>query len=557
MNKNYPLYEVPEIKNIKHLLNQAVEKDGDKIAFMYKEGKDNKEVNYKEFNDDTIALGTKLCEMGLNGKHIACIGDNSYKWLTVYLSALKSSGVFVPIDKELPIGDIINILNDSNSEILFYAEKYEQYTEQILREVPKIKFLVGFSKKEESNNILSYDKFIEEGRSSYKNGNNEYANIEPTDLDKLKLLVYTSGTTGMAKGVMLSERNIISCPYYGLQVAEVQTRCLSILPYHHTYEAVAGMFTAILMHNTICINDSLKNVLRNLQFYKPDYLLIVPAFAELFYKKIIANAQETKKYGILKVMMVVSNALRKIGIDLRRKLFKSVHNAFGGNLKELVSGGAPLRPEIGKFFDSIGIDLYNGYGITECSPLVSVNRPKFNDPSTVGVVLPCCEVKIVNPDEDGNGEVHVKGKIVMLGYYNNEEKTKEVLGDDGWFNTGDYGNVNAKGQLSITGRKKNLIVLNNGKNVFPEEIESYVARVPYVQEVVVRGIKEDGREVGLLAEVFLNQETIANLGIENVEETLKKDIANVTKDLAIYKKITEIKIRDTEFNKTTTNKIKR
>ena len=360
----------------------------------------------------------------------------------------------------------------------------------------------------------------------------------------------------MAKGVMLSERNLISAVYYGLQVAKVQTKCLSVLPYHHTYEAVVGILLAIHKRNTVCINDSLKNVLRNLQIYKPDYMYVVPAFAELFYKKIIANAKENKKYGMLKAMIVISNILRKVGIDLRRKLFKSVHNAFGGNLVELVSGGAPLRPEIGRFFDSIGIDLYNGYGITECSPLVSVNRPKFNDPRTVGVILPCCEVKIVNPDEDGNGEIHVRGKIVMLGYYKNQKLTDEVL-KDGWFNTGDYGNLNKKGQLSITGRKKNLIVLNNGKNVFPEEIESYISRIPYVQEVVVRGIKEDGREVGLLAEVFLNQETIASLGIENIEETLRKDVSSVTKDLAVYKKISEIKIREEEFKKTTTNKIKR
>lgn len=556
MNKNYIVNEVEEVTSIKQMLERAEKEAGDKIAFMYKEGKKDIEVTYKKFQEDTIAVGTKLAELNLQNKHIACIGENSYNWLTVYLTALKSEGVFVPIDKELPVEDIINILNDSDSEILFYAEKYEKYTERILKEVPKIKFLVGFSRKEETNNILSYSKFIEEGRTLYSSGNKKYVNIEPKDLDKLKLLVYTSGTTGMAKGVMLSEKNLISCIYYGLQIAEVLTKCLSVLPYHHTYEAVAGILIALHKHNTICINDSLKNVLRNLQFYKPDYIYIVPAFAELFYKKIITNAKENKKYGALKAMIVLSNALRKIGIDIRLKLFKSVHNAFGGNLREIVSGGAPLRPEIGKFFDSIGIRLYNGYGITECSPLVSVNVLKLNDPSTVGVVLPCCEVKIVNPDEDGNGEIHVKGKIVMLGYYKNEKLTNEVL-KDGWFNTGDYGNLNEKGQLTITGRKKNIIVLNNGKNVFPEEIENYVARVPYVQEVVVRGIKENNREVGLLAEVFLNQEMVKALETENIKETLKKDIANVTRELPVYKKISEIEIREKEFQKTTTNKIKR
>ena len=555
MNKNYPLNEVKKVDSVKDLMRQATEEAGDKIAFMYKEGKENIEVTYAKFQEDTIALGTAITELGLNDKHIACIGDNSYKWLTTYLTVLKSDGVFVPVDKELPIEDIINILKSSDSEILFYAEKYEKYVEQILREATNIKFLIGFSRKEESNNVLSYDRFIEDGRKSFNAGNQKYLKLK-SDPNSLKLLVYTSGTTGMAKGVMLTENNLISCVYYGLQVATVYDRCLSVLPYHHTYEGVAGILVALHHHSTICINDSLKNVLKNLQFYKPDYIYLVPAFAELFYKKIISNAKENKKYGIMKTMIVVSNALRKIGIDVRKKLFKDVHNAFGGNLREIVCGGAPIRPEVGKFFEDIGIDLLNGYGITECSPLVSVNRPYFNDCRTVGVVLPCCEVKIVNPDEDGNGEVHVKGKIVMLGYYNDEERTNEVL-KDGWFNTGDYGNINKKGQLSITGRKKNLIVLNNGKNVFPEEIEAYVARVPYVQEVVVRGIKEDGREVGLQAEVFLNQDMVKSMGIEDVHEALKKDISNVTKELPVYKKVTDIKIRENEFVKTTTNKIKR
>ena len=555
MNKNYPLNEVKKVDSVTDLMRQATEEAGDKIAFMYKEGKENIEVTYAKFQEDTIALGTAITELGLNDKHIACIGDNSYKWLTTYLTVLKSDGVFVPVDKELPIEDIINILKSSDSEILFYAEKYEKYVEQILREATNIKFLIGFSRKEESNNVLSYDRFIEDGRKSFNAGNQKYLKLK-SNPNSLKLLVYTSGTTGMAKGVMLTENNLISCVYYGLQVATVYDRCLSVLPYHHTYEGVAGILVALHHHSTICINDSLKNVLKNLQFYKPDYIYLVPAFAELFYKKIISNAKENKKYGIMKTMIVVSNALRKIGIDVRKKLFKAVHDAFGGNLREIVCGGAPIRPEVGKFFDDIGIDLLNGYGITECSPLVSVNRPYFNDCRTVGVVLPCCEVKIVNPDEDGNGEVHVKGKIVMLGYYNDEERTNEVL-KDGWFNTGDYGNINKKGQLSITGRKKNLIVLNNGKNVFPEEIEAYVARVPYVQEVVVRGIKEDGREVGLQAEVFLNQDMVKSMGIEDVHEALKKDISNVTKELPVYKKITDIKIRDKEFVKTTTNKIKR
>ena len=248
----------------------------------------------------------------------------------------------------------------------------------------------------------------------------------------------------------------------------------------------------------------------------------MPAFTEKFYKSIWSNAEKTGKDKLLKIMIPVSNGLRKVGIDLRSILFKSVHEAFGGNLREIVCGGAPIRPEIGKFFNDIGMTLLNGYGISECSPLVSVNREQFNDSSTVGVILPCCEVEIRNPNADGDGEIWVKGDIVMMGYYKDPDRIAKVL-KDGWFNTEDYGRVNKKGQLIINGRKKNVIVLNNGKNIYPEEIENYVLRVPYIQEAIVKAVKNDqGQEISLCAEVFLNQEKVEELGIENIEETLKK-----------------------------------
>lgn len=294
-----------------------------------------------------------------------------------------------------------------------------------------------------------------------------------------------------------------------------------------------------------------------MQLYKPDYIYLVPAFAEIFYKKIWSNAKESGKDKALGVMIKVSNALMKVGIDLRRTFFKSVHQAFGGNLIKIVCGGAPIRPEIGQFFNDIGIDLINGYGITECSPLVSANRDRFNDCSTVGVVLPCCDIKFENVTPEGNGEICVKGDIVMMGYYKKPELTKEVL-VDGWFKTGDYGRFNDRNQLIINGRKKNLIVLENGKNVFPEEIENYIMGIPYVQEVVVSGIKNNiGSETGLCAEVFLSDEKLKELNIADANVELKKDISEACKDLPVYKHIGKIVIRDTEFEKTTTNKIKR
>ena len=557
MQKNYSLNKVTKFDSINEMLELAVKEAGNKIAFKYKVGDEIKEVTYNNFQNDTIYLGTGLHFLGITNSHIAVIGENSYDWITVYLTVLKSNSVIVPVDKELPVSDIINVLKHSDSEVLFYSKKFDKYITEISEALPNIKYFIGFDNKDDNEKILSYKKLMETGKKLFENGNTSYSEIKKTDTNKLKMLVYTSGTTGMAKGVMLSEHNLVSCVYYGLQVSTVYTTCLSVLPYHHTYEAVAGLLVALHHHCTICINDSLKAVLKNLQLYKPDYIYLVPAFAEIFYKKIWANAKETGKDKALRIMIKVSNGLRKVGIDLRKKLFKSVHQAFGGNLIKIVCGGAPIRPELGKFFNDIGLNLINGYGITECSPLVSANRDYFNDCSTVGVVLPCCDIKFENVTPDGDGEICVKGDIVMMGYYKNPELTKEVL-VDGWFKTGDYGRFNDKHQLIINGRKKNLIVLENGKNVFPEEIENYIMGIPYVQEVIVVGIKNNsGSETGLCAEVFLNADKVKELNITDAKAKLKEDISEACKNLPVYKHISKILIRDKEFEKTTTNKIKR
>ena len=559
-NKNYELNKVTKIETIREMMQLAVKEVGSKTAFEYRNPKNKEEiikVTYEEFENDTNYIGTAISTIVSHDTHIAIIGDNSYDWLTVYLTVLKSNHVFVPIDKELTKKEIFNVLKSSDSEVIFYAEKYEKYIEECKKEVPNIKYYVGLDRKKNEGNILSYKLLKEEGKKLLEKGDTSYTSIEHKDTNILKLLVYTSGTTGNPKGVMLTEHNLVSAVYYGLQVAEIKTKCLSVLPYHHTYESVVGILVALHKHADICINDSLKNVLKNLQLYKPDYIYLVPAFTEVFYKNIWANAKKSGKDKGLKVLLGLSNALRKIGIDKRDVFFKSIHEAFGGNLKEIVCGGAPIRPEIGKFFNDIGVMLLNGYGITECSPLVSVNRPKFNDSSTVGVILPCCEVKINEPNEEGDGEIWVKGDIVMQGYYKEPEKTAKVL-KDGWFNTEDYGKINEKGQLVINGRKKNVIVLNNGKNIYPEEIENYVLRIPYVQETIVKAVKNDkGQELSLCAEVFLNQEKVEEMQVTNIEEQLKKDIAKETKDLASYKHIKHVEIRKTEFIKTTTNKIKR
>lgn len=558
-NKNYPLYQVEPISSIQELLSKAVTEAGDKTAFRFRHNKQDCSVTYREFEQQTFFLGTGLAEIGITNDHAAILSENRYEWICVYLTMLKSSGVFVPVDKDLPVRDIVNVLNDSESKALFYSEKYEKELQENAQKLPNIQYFIGLDREQDSEDgrFLSYRLLMKQGEKRYHEGDVSYLS-QTSDPQKMKMLVYTSGTTGTAKGVMLSEHNLISSVYYGLQISTVYDRCLSVLPYHHTYEAVSGILVSLHHHSTICINDNLKNVVNNLSVYQPEYVYLVPAFVELFYKKIWASAKKSGSERKLNTMIRISNCLRKIGIDLRKTFFSSIHKVFGGHMKKLVCGGAPIRPELGTFFDAIGIDLINGYGITECSPLVSANRDYFNDCATVGVPLPCCQIKIEDPDEEGIGEICVKGDVVMLGYFKQPSQTAQVLSPDGWFHTGDYGTMNEKGQLLITGRKKNLIVLDNGKNIFPEEIENLIASIEYVSEVVVYGHQNAaGQEESLYAEVYCSPEALTAANITDLQVQLKQDIARVCQDLPSYKRISKIIMRHEEFEKTTTNKIKR
>ncbi len=544
--KRFSYYEVTKFTSIKEMLAIAAREAGDKIAFKYKgNGGEIVEVSYSDFEQQTGWLGAALTEKGFSDRHIACIGKNSYKWVLTYLTALKSAGVFVPVDKELPQNDILNVLNDSECSVVFYTKTHEEMFMSNTDKLPNVRLYIGFDRTEDSGNFLSFNKFIEYGK---KCNQDKYRELK-SDPNELKLLVYTSGTTGLAKGVMLSEQNLVSSVYYGLKVSTVYDKCLSVLPYHHTYESVSGILVSLHNHSTICINDSLSNVLKNLQLYNPSYIYLVPAFAEMFRSKILKNARDSGKEKMFNRMIAISSGLRKVGIDLRKVFFKSIHQAFGGRLRKIVCGGAPIRPEIGKFFDDIGINLINGYGITECSPLVSANHDMFNDYNTAGIRLPCIDWRIDSPNDEGIGEICVKGDVVMLGYYKQPQKTAEVL-KNGWFHTGDYGYINGKDQLVITGRKKNIIVLNNGKNVYPEEIEGYIQRIEYVLEVVVKGlIDENGDERSLMAEVFLSE--------DKTTEEVFKDIKRLTRALPVYKQITKVVVREEEFPKTTSRKIKR
>lgn len=538
-------YSVMPVSSIADMMTQALNEVPSKTAYRYKTGDDVHSLTYREFSDRVFSLGAYLTKMGFKNSRSACIGKNSISWITAYFTALRSEGSFVPMDKELPESDIIHLLNDSESEVVFYDEKFETLLRSHRDELNFAKLFIGFDRSENDGDFVSLESAINEGSKLDKAEFLDCRN-EPDDL---KLLVYTSGTTGMSKGVMLSERNIVSCVYYGLQVSTIYDNGLSVLPYSHTYESVVDILVSFHHHSTLNINDSLPAILKNLQIFKPDYVYIVPAIAEMFYTRITRDLAAKGMTETFNGLIAKSNSLRQAGIDKRREIFSFLHDMFGGNLIKIVCGGAPIRPEVGEFFDNIGITLVNGYGITECSPLVCVNHDKYNDIRTAGIRIPCLEWRIDSPNEEGIGEICVKSPTVMLGYYKHPELTAEVI-KEGWFYTGDYGQITDDDQLIISGRKKNIIVLSNGKNIYPEEIEGYIQGLDCVGEVVVRGQKDGkGNETSLAAEIFLIEEKSADEVLAQIRE--------VCKDLPVYKQISSVVIRDKEFEKTSSNKIKR
>ena len=543
--KPYQYKTVKEFHSIREMLRMAEQEAGDRIAYEFKQadGTD-ASVTYRVFRENVEALGAALTARGYGSAHIACIGENSYRWIVTYLSVLQSAGVYVPVDKDLSPESILHILTESECRVLFFGAKQQETVLALKEKLPNIRLWVGLDLLADTEDAVSFGTLLEEGRAV---GTAAYDALK-SDENEMKMLVYTSGTTGIAKGVILTEHNLVSSVYYGLQVSQIYDKGLSVLPYHHTYEAVCDILVGIHFHTDLCINDSLKNVIRNLQFYKPEYIYLVPAFAELFYANIQKNIKKQKKEKLFAYSVKLSNMLLKLGIDLRPKLFGEIRNVFGGNLKKIVCGGAPIRPEIGKFFGDIGISMTGGYGITECSPLVCVNDENCNDYHTVGHKLPCLEWKISEPNEEGIGEITVKGDVVMKGYYKQPEKTAEVLSADGWFRTGDYGYITDDDQLVITGRKKNIIVLSNGKNIYPEELEAMIGRIDAVGEVVVRGIKNEyGEETGLEAEVYPAEEIS--------QEKLESEIHGLLSVLPSYKQIRKVVLRAEPFPKTTSNKI--
>lgn len=554
--KNYPLYEVRKIENLRHLFTDTTDRFAERTAFVYREKGAEKSVTYKEFRRQVDSVGTVLCKMDLKKAHIAIVGENSYGWVLAYWSVLNTAGVAVPIDKDLTPEDTEYILRTGDVAAVFYASSVAEKIETIAQKLGITALIRTDDMKEIPEGKLFIKDMVTEGGKLLDSGDKSYIDINHEDIDELKQIMFTSGTTGKSKGVMHSQRVLITNTYQGQKLLKITERTLSVLPYHHAYEATAELMIIFHAGLSIMINESLRTLLPNLKKQRPTEMLIVPLYAESFYRRIWDKIDEGGKRKTVEKGIKISRALLKIGIDIRKKLFKEIHETFGGELKLLICGGAPLKPAIGEFFSDIGITVAIGYGITECGPLVSVNRPEFFNCDSVGLPLPETQVRIDNPNEKGEGEICVKGGNVMLGYYKNKEETDKVL-IDGWFHTGDIGKIDERGVIYITGRCKNMIVLENGENVYPEAVEEALTDNLIIKEIVVFEAERQDGKACLGAEIFPDMDYAAAKGITDVEAEVKKCIDAFNDAQPPYKTIKQIIIRDTEFEKTTSKKIKR
>lgn len=542
--KNYPDYEVPVLKSLRELVDYAAREYRDAVAFMFRDGKTSVAAkSYVEFQEETQALGTALISRGFRGAHIAVLGENSYPWLATYFAVVNGGNVIVPVDKDLPKEEMAEVLSRSHCSALVYSDKYRD----IAKEIGKgLKLCANMAGSDENG----FAALIEEGRQRIAAGDRSFLDYA-VDVHKMAAIVYTSGTTGKSKGVMLSHANLMADAVAARQKINLTGRSLLVLPLHHTFGFTANVLCGVFAGYTIFINDNLKNVLKDMQDFRPVNLFVVPMILESMYHKVWTTAKKSGKDKKLTTGLKVSNALMKLRIDLRRKMFAEVLNALGGELEFCICGGAFLDEKIAAGFRELGVHIMNGYGVTECAPIVAENRNDYYNDRSVGVVLPCNEVKIDRPDETGEGEILVRGANIMLGYFEDDIETKKSF-DNGWYKTGDLGRLSADGFLYVTGRIKNLIILSNGKNISPEEIEEVFRSIPYIKEIVVYG--ENDR---ILAQVYLDHDYFVQNAITDIRRTLDADIDALNKTLPAYKQLSGVKIRETDFERTTTKKIKR
>lgn len=554
------------INDIKHMLESSTALYPDNTAFWVKKsrGAEYESISYAKALSDVNALGTAFIGRGLKGKRIAVIGENSYEWSISYLAAVCGTGIIVPLDKELNANELMQLVVNAEVSCVLFDAKFEKiFKEMQASGETVIKLLVNLEGENSDNGVVSLNELLKEGQQAINEGNRDFIDAE-INRETLNILLYTSGTTGVSKGVMLCHKNIVEDLMSAPTVLEIRSDDIffSVLPVHHTYECTCGFLLPLYKGAAIAYCEGLKYITKNLAEIRPTVFMGVPILFENLYRKIWQNVRKQGKESVLKKVIKVNRATKKIGIDLGNVFLKDIRAIFGGRMRLMICGGAAINPETLDGIRDFGIMALQGYGLTECSPIGALNPDKAAKSASIGRALPNFDMKVVDINEEGIGEICLKGGNVMLGYYNMPEATAEVL-KDGWFYTGDLGYIDSEGYAYITGRKKNVIITKNGKNVYPEEIEYYLSSIPYVLESFVYDREsDDGLDTVIVASIRIDEEEVADALGEGytddmVEELLWKEVDKINQTSPYFKKIKRIVFRKAEFEKNTSKKIKR
>lgn len=525
----------PEMHTVKEIVLYGAQHGADKKQYMFENFDGEVETKtFRQVHHDVHGFGQMLYTRGLRGKKVAILSENSYYWIAVYYAIITGKMTAIPLDPKLHDDDLTELMARSACDAIVYSKAYANAIARM--QADETVALTQYIP------IEDFYALVQQGHDALASGAEDYLADEVLP-DDLAFIVYTSGTTGKSKGVMLSQNNVASDATAAVRVM-TGGHAIGFLPLHHTFSWVGALFTGCLLTNWGYICTSVKDIQKDLKVYKPQNFSAVPLVVETIYDRILKGAQKAGQEKKLQKGLRLSRMLMKLGIDVRRKLFRQIIDNLGGNLEMIVCGGAYMDEKYERGMYDLGIRIINGYGITECSPAVTCNRLDDFRFGSVGLPLPCCEVTIHEPDADGVGEIYVRGENVMLGYYDDPEATAEAF-DGEWFKTGDYGYMDKDGFLYFRGRKKNLIILSNGKNVSPEELEDKLSTIPYVKESLV--YEEDKR---ITAECFLDTENVPDAA-----DRLRGDVDEINNRLPSYKRITRVKTRDTEFPKTTSMKI--
>ena len=545
------LYKYIEITDLKDMLKKSGEKYGEKIAYKIRQENGYKEITHSEVRKMVDGLGTKLIDMGLKDKRIAVIGENRYEWEIAYLSIVCGTGTVVPLDKSLPENELESLIERSKAEAIICSQKYVE----ILKKT-KLKYIISMDLENDKDGIISQKRLISEGIQLVKSGDTSFINAK-IDNEKMSIMLFTSGTTSISKAVALSHKNICSNLMDISSILDVNSSdvFLSFLPLHHVFECTVGFLFSLYVGAETVFCDGIRHIPENLAEYKVSVMASVPAIYERLFKII---KKHLEKQGKVEQILKDEEKYKDSSMEKKKEVFKEIHNLLGGNMKLFISGAASLEPSIEEKFRRLGFNMVQGYGLTETSPVVAIGNKKYHKTGSIGKCVPSDEVKLLDINKDGIGELAVKGPNVMLEYYENKEATEKVL-KDGWFQTGDLARIDEDGYIFICGRKKSVIVLKNGKNIFPEEMETLINKEDGVEESFIFGkpISKDPNDIKIFVKIVYNKEGFEGKTETEIKEYFNKKIKSINKTMPHYKAIRGIIISDKPLIKTTTNKIKR